>query len=444
MVRFAGMVALGLACAGALRLALDRVPSASGGMPTLWATNGVSAPFAQVPPSDRYIAVGQIDLADVTGMAALNDLLFLADSTFGLQVYEVTEPSAPVRRGLVAALQASSVVVDGDTALVSHEPHSVSVFDVSNVSAPRLLGTMRLGRPVTSLAARGGIGVLGDDRDLVTFDYRTPSAPRETGRVEIAYLGPLDLALAGQLAYVAQNGARLRVVDVGDPANPRLRGNLAADPYLMASQSLIVDGAHVYVGERLHGAYFIPTRLPPTPGPSPTGPTPTPGPRGTAPPDGGRLSVVDVTDPDSPQELGTSDAFYGGPIAVVRADGHRLWMIERPDSGRRRLHIVDVSDPEHPVDAALDLDPRVVWDLNPQDLAIDGDVVYVADAEGVLVLRREHDGWQTATPTLTPGTPTPTASPPRPLPDLTGVFLPALLDSTAIRATVASRRQIDR
>jgi len=168
----------------------------------------------------------------------------------------------------------------------------------------------------------------------------------------------------------------------------------------------------------VHGGYFVPTPEPPTPGPSPTGATKTPTPTGTAPPDGGRLTVVDVSDPDAPRTLGSSAAFYGGPIGIVRSEGPRVWALQVPEVGWRELQVLDVSHPEQPDLADVEFEPPLPWTMHPVDLAIAGDVVYYAAREGVLVLRRMSASWRTATPT-TPVTAsvTPTITPTKPVTD---------------------------
>jgi len=336
----------------------------------------------------RYSVVARVPVSDARGVAAKPGLAVVTDADSGLRVYDMRHPSAPVELGRAATVgTAGRVIVDGDVALVAHGRDSLSLYDLGEPESLRRLSTMNLGNPEQALAARDGMGSLADGRDLVVFDYSTPAAPNELGRLEMDFFGPYGVALSGDLAYVAQHWDRLRIVDVADPANPVARGSLG-ESELATGQSVAVDGDRAYVGERLQGAYFIPR---PTPGPSPTGPQPPPTAAPTQPPDGGRLTVVDVSNPDSPRPIGSSEAFGYRPLTAVRADGNLVWVIAWPDPGWNNIMVFDVSDPAHPVPAAVEFEPPLAWNADPRDVAIEGDTVYVAAKDALVVLRRVRE-----------------------------------------------------
>jgi hypothetical protein len=378
----------------------------------------------------RFTRIALIPMGDVRGVAAGGGLAYVTEAASGLHAYDMHDPSAPVELGRASTVgTASHVAIDGDIALVADGEGSVSLFDLSNPASLSHLSILRLGHPEVALAAHAGSGLVADGKDLALFDYTTPGTPREVGRIAMDYFGPRDIAVSGTLAYIALHWDRLRIVDIADPAHPTAHGSLGESGEA-TGLSVAVDGARAYVGERILGTYYIPTPVPPTPGPSPTGPTGTPTPAATPPPDGGRLTVVDVSDPDAPRAIGSSNAWFNRPIGVVRPDGDLIWTLGEPGADWWWPQLVDVSDPAHPALASVQFDEAPpAWHIHPNDLAIDGDVVYIGAREGLLVLRRVRGDSGTPTPSTTAlarATPTPTttlASPPTPAtPSATATF----------------------
>lgn len=335
----------------------------------------LSEASAQIGPLStvhRFAWVGSIEGAGFQSIEVTDGLAYVTDSTAGLIVFDVSDPGAPREVGRAAVRgPADDVVLDGDIALVASVGDSLSLVDVSDPTAPLIIGRYSYGDAEQAIAAKDGIGLIADDRDLRLFEFATPNTPRTLGRIEMDFFGPQDIAVSGSLAYSAQHWDRLSIVDVGDPSAPVIRGVVGEKLYV-AGRSIALDGTTAYLGELLHGSYFIPTPPPyvsPTPGPSPTGPTPTPTPLATPPPDGGRLSVVDVSDPNEPIVIGQSEAFYYQPIVGVHVSDGLAWLSSQPTL---RNIVLDVTDPENIARATLEVDPpRGIGHLI--DAASDGD-----------------------------------------------------------------------
>jgi hypothetical protein len=77
----------------------------------------------------------------------------------GVCLYDISAPRAPVRRKLLPG-RLSDVCSDGDRTLFVHSGGVTTVFDLSNIDSPRMLGT--IGAYFHDLARRGDLvfGVL--------------------------------------------------------------------------------------------------------------------------------------------------------------------------------------------------------------------------------------------------------------------------------------------
>jgi hypothetical protein len=213
------------------------------------------------------------------------------------------------------------------------------VLDISNPADPVRVGAHEIaGLRGRDVAVDGDYAYLAAaDAGLRVVDISDPTRPVEVGFDE----SPGDafgITVAGGYAYVVDITDRLRIFDVSDPAHPTPRGVFR--PSLSdRSQSVAVTSApgktYAYAGYRYH------------------------------------LYVVDVTDPDSPSELGN----YATRATDVAADGSLAYVTAGDDG----LLVIDASEP---------LTPTLVDTLDTPGSAMEvvlaGNQAYVADGTGGL------------------------------------------------------------
>ncbi|GAB4423241.1 MAG: hypothetical protein OHK0015_00610 [Chloroflexi bacterium OHK40] len=186
----------------------------------------------------------------------------------------------------------------------SIEPAISGALAPSGEVALRLEGAA--GGAVTATAISGATLAHGEGPSLVLGEVGRPR------RARLILGGPVhDVALSGGLAYVAAGPAGLVVVDVRNPAAPRLLGTLRAGEI---AASVAVAGGRAVLGTTGAGA---------------------------------GLSVIDVADPTRPRLIGRA-ATYGSPADLVVA-GSSAYVAGGLFGG---LEIFDLSDPAAPVSRA--------------------------------------------------------------------------------------------
>jgi len=182
-----------------------------------------------------------------------------------------------------------------------------------------------------------------------------------------------QIAIAGNLAVIADGSAGLRVHDISDPAHPQYLGS-----YNTPGQGYGVVAANglAYVGDGSTGVRIISLANPASP--QPVGFVDTPGAAlrmalvgaylfvsdGTS-----GLQVVNVSNPASPQIVGTYDS--PGVAQDVVVVGSFAYVAD----GTLGLLILDVSNPASPAFVGSIDTPG-----EARGLAIDGNLAYVADA----------------------------------------------------------------
>lgn len=237
-------------------------------------------------------------------IASLPHLLVVAgDLDLAPKIVGQLETSLSVARITVAGTRAYW------TSGFDHETGSMGtlhVGDVSDPSAPRLLGSLGLPRPAWGVAVAGDYAYVADESaGLIVVNVAEPAAPVRRGVYNTSG-SAYDVVLVGHLAYVADGESGLVVVDVTDPAAPRRVGSLDGSGEV---HQVTVSGSYAYLADRFWS--------------------------GTDSQPYGALRIVDVSNPASPRHVGRHRT-QGGTVAVV---GNIAYM-----GGEN----YDVSDPANP------------------------------------------------------------------------------------------------
>jgi hypothetical protein len=208
---------------------------------------------------------------------------------------------------------------------------------------PELLSRLPAG-PIFAVAASGDYAYLGGDSELFIADVSDPSAPHVVGELEVlSTLRTGAIAVSGGYAYVADDEAGLRVVDVSTPSAPF---EVALVDTQGLASGVAVSGGHAYVADSWAG-----------------------------------LRVIDVSTPSAPVEVGAlvRTSRSARRVAVSGGYAYVLWSVGPSDDGG--LSVIDVSTPSEPVEVGfLDVpDPA-------RDVAVSGGYAYAAEFHGLRVI----------------------------------------------------------
>ena len=285
----------------------------------------------------------------VTALAA-GDGLVVAAIGSSVHVIDVTRPESPQVVGRHDFDQpALGVVVDGHLAYVANSHDGLRRLDLSDPAAPALTGTA----PTRGQA----VGVAGAGRHLFTSDNSIgfdivdmAGDPTRAGEY-LADGFPRGIAAAGSRVFVADQPAGLMVVEVSDPAAPRVEGGLSLgrDPIVQ----VFAPDVRSTVGDPPAVVCIVSGR--------------------------GGLQAVDVSDPAAPRVTAVVPA-------AGRPSGVALWGRRLYTAGGGSLQAFDLSDPARPVLAASS---EIAEPTGP--VAVSATHVFVASGNAVGVYRREQE-----------------------------------------------------
>lgn len=144
-----------------------------------------------------------------------------------------------------------------------------------------------------------------------------------------------DVEVRGDLAYLADSDAGLRIVNVSNPAEPRELAHL--EMYGSANE-LELNGNYCYLADDWSG-----------------------------------LRIIDISDPNSP--ILTSTFKTEGSAQNVSISGHYAYIAEWNTENRGGLRIVDINDPENPVGTGF------LGVGNSFNLDVGGNYAYLGEGE---------------------------------------------------------------
>ena len=238
----------------------------------------------------------------------------------------------------VAAGSATEVTVSGNYAYVVVFESGFHIIDISDPNKPQAVGGHRAAGYAMDVVVAGSYAYLTTDRrfeltnyvggGLDVVDISNPASPRLVGRYSSPGAGAV--AVSGNHAYVAEETG-LRVIDISNPAVPQVVGDIAIN-----ASAVAISGNYAYVVQLNQALY-----------------------------------VFDVSDPPNPEFVGAYTT--NGYFQDVVVSGSYAYLADRITG----VHIVDVTEPTA---------PQLVgkYGSSAYDLAISGSYVYVATQPRIL------------------------------------------------------------
>jgi len=243
----------------------------------------------------------------------------------GFQVIDVFSQTDPHRVGACnTSGDALGVAVAGNHVYLADGWAGLQVIDISNSAHPKRVGGYYPKGDARSVAVSGDYAYVADG-DLEVLDITAPAHPRRVGGYEFNFGGPaLHVVVSGDYALVTYESwfdgtndqwGGLQILDVSNPASPR---RLGGDTGVGTARGVAVSGNYAYVA--FDGKYSDVGSF------------------------RGHLEVIDISNPDSPSELGRCETMklfgvvVSGSFAYVVGGGF-------DDREMTGLWIIDVSNP---------------------------------------------------------------------------------------------------
>ncbi len=214
------------------------------------------------PVQLSFTNIGGLAFNGHLGMVLSGSRLYLADLIIGLQVIDVSVPTAPFFLGSVATpTLAYGVTVSGTRVYVADGLEGLQVIDVSDPDPLNwnILGSVDTPGFARGVTVSGTLAYVADGPSgLQVIDLSDPDPMNWNilGSVGLPSCsgGAVEVTLSGNRVYLAYEGAGLQVADVSNPAAPFFLGSVATTN---SARGVAVSGTVAYVVQSGDPMQFI-------------------------------------------------------------------------------------------------------------------------------------------------------------------------------------------
>lgn len=264
----------------------------------------------------------------------------------GLRVLDLSDPTAPVEVGYavnsdpcpgVWSWMTDRVRVSGNQAYVlyfdgtwSFAHYRLYVYDVSDPCAPRQMGYLSLPDNCTSLFVEGDYVYITSFEDVGVSEVKVIDVSDPTQPVEVGSFGTPGMShevnVTDNTAYIADNDS-LIIFDVTDPGSPIKLGSYAPQSGMALIHNVAVQGDYVTITDATFG-----------------------------------VRILDASDASHIREVSSvphnqTDVFF----SPMKVSGDLIYYMQDGDISGKKLVILDVSNPEAPVEIGSHDMPGFWW-----------------------------------------------------------------------------------
>jgi hypothetical protein len=213
-----------------------------------------------------------------SGLQVIGKYAYVAAQGAGLQIidvsnFDVSDPPNPkiitklVGSYSTASSNAYRVEVVGNLAYVADGTNGVQILDISNKTAPKLLGSYSTGYGGGVVAK--SVQVVGNwayvpsgTAGLLIFNVSNPSAPTLAGTAPTLAGGSANsVQVIGNFAFVTNEGSGLQVINVSNPTAPTLVGSYDTPG---KARGIEIIGKYAYIADGTSLQVFDISVLPPS------------------------------------------------------------------------------------------------------------------------------------------------------------------------------------
>jgi len=213
------------------------------------------------------VLVGTYDVADIYNpdkVVVDGNLVYIGAYQFqNLVIVDVSDPTNPVFEGKLidSTVSCGGMFVDGSYAYCAYG-YRINVIDISDTTAPSLLRTITPDGSMYGLTSDGSHLYVTGCYLMDIYDLSDPANPVFEGGMDTGSECARNVLVDSGLAYVANHGDGLRILDVSDPTAPTATGFVDPGGYVSDAAK---SGDFVFVADTTLGLQVIDVSTPATP-----------------------------------------------------------------------------------------------------------------------------------------------------------------------------------
>ncbi len=205
---------------------------------------------------------------------------YVASGVAGLHIVDISIPSLPILVGTINTPgNANDVKVVNNRAYVA-DGNQLLIVDISNPSLPEILGSATTPAINFDLFVSGTKAYVVDSLGLSIYSVVDSANPVQLGRINYPAGSLTGVAVSGSIAVITSGRGPVQTINVADPTNPVVMGQVYTGGLTSNSSDVEVIGNTAYIAD------------------------------GLLPGSGGGIVLIDISNPATPIILGASSTLY--------------------------------------------------------------------------------------------------------------------------------------
>ncbi|WP_428743722.1 cadherin domain-containing protein [Sulfurimonas sp.] len=207
-----------------------------------------------------------VDTPDTAYGTALNNdntKAFVADSYYGVQIIDITNPTNPTIIGSVdtsGSAHSITLSTDNTKAFVADGGSGVQIIDITDPANPAIIGSVDTSGSALSitLSTDNTKAFVADGTSGVQIiDITDSTNPAIISSIDISdFARSITLSTDNSKAFVANSGLGIQVIDITDPINPTIIGSVDTPSYAVGI-TLSTDNSKAFIADRNSGVQII-------------------------------------------------------------------------------------------------------------------------------------------------------------------------------------------
>ncbi|MBK7048648.1 MAG: hypothetical protein IPH48_19565 [bacterium] len=218
----------------------------------LLTVNGTTLSVLDVPATGPVIQLGTLPMAPYGRLIDADGDLAVCWLQGGMRLVDVSAPATPVLRGSLP--RDARIRLRGDYAYLagydSGNLPQLAVFDVTDPDEPVLVAGTVPTSDIIDLAVAGDLAVWADAGRTVLYDISSPTSPRILSEIHGGFSAGVD----GDRLYIGRAQGGFVMYDISDPSTPVPVSSLVTLGYTIG---FAFDGDYVYLNNQYCGCQIV-------------------------------------------------------------------------------------------------------------------------------------------------------------------------------------------
>ncbi|SNZ07114.1 Uncharacterized conserved protein [Persephonella hydrogeniphila] len=272
--------------------------------------------------------------------AILNNIIYVADYTSGVQIVDISDISNPVIINSVSTDSAYDVNIVNDKSLliVADGASGIKIYDISSPENPSFISFFETIDTAIDIETVRNLIFVVEPSNLQIIDISDPYNPVLKGSFTTDNSYSIELSSDASKAFVADGTSGIKIIDISDPSDPQLTTSFDTDGKSF-SLTLSPDETKLYVADGIAG-----------------------------------LKVIDITNIFTPVEIGRFNTAWIAYDVVLASNNSKIYISD----GYAGVYIVDITDPQSPSLSGVCRTKNNAYKI---DKFPDRDIVLVADMD---------------------------------------------------------------